>query len=542
MGGTHLGASLLLAVCCLLPLGNAQAADDEVRLRDGGILRGHVVAVDENLVVLRAGSGLKSLQRSDVQMIVFAGQQAAGGLPAGISVGPGLSVARWITFHRITRFGANNDVRQITNCKLSANGRQVAFSSIQGTYTLDADGGNLVRLDERRNDGMVDISADGRKIAWCNDQGAIYVASRDGSSRVQMPGGFQINSLRMTADGNQLYVLCPQQGILQLPADGGGIRKVVTTEQVARVGGVDANGNHWRGNPSGLDVSDDGSRIVCHFLWNAFGVQSDGSGLRQLSRLERDANLSFVRISGNGQKVAWLGPRGNDSLLTITDWGGGNPAEYRGTRVQWGSWMQLSPDASQVGLSWGWQLLATSGRESLDVLDMGLAGDEPKPLHRASMATMAAGGARACVVLDGPTSTAQAASSQLAIVDLNPPSIGPAPRLEEITVQPRFVLNNNGSAATVSARSGGPDLPYVGFTTMRDGWRADYIGWPNRGLNDEGRDGDVKAGDGVFSDGGMRVGGDPAPAPGPLRLRVFAFTKGGDGLMVEVDGLDLRAP
>lgn len=511
---------------------------DELQMRDGTKATGTLVAADDKTIVFRSSGGLLTKSRDDVRA-VFLGEAAPapGGPPPGVSADEPLKIVRWTTFRRITHF-QTNEIAPINNCKLSADGSKVIFSTYGATFVVNADGSGLTKLSDKRNEGLIDISADAKKVVWYDGTWEGFVANSDGSGRVKLPGGFQIQSLRMTARGDRVIALSADQGrILALAADGSDVRRITGTAEVAKAAGVDENNNHWRGIPSGLDISDDGSRIVFHFLWDAFAVGGDGTGLRRLTQFQspEDRSLYRVRISGNGRKVAWHNEKGAESTVTIEDWSGGGRVAHTGMRAASGNSLFVSQDAAKVAMSWGARLYETGGDASWDAGDFGLAGDEPKPLHRANVMSLSADGRRACLNLDiGP--------SQLVIVDFNPPALNGVPRLEHVRASPRFLLNDGSTNATLSAQTGGDDLQYVGATVFRDGWRLDAIGWPDRRLNDDGREGDEKAKDGTFSTDQLRFASGAKIAPGPVTLRFFAFTKAGHALAVDVEGVEARQP
>ena len=517
---------------------------DELQLRNGSKHTGSLVAADENTIVFRLKDRLLTKNRSEVLAIILGESDSGSGeFPPGVSAAAPLKITRCVTFHRITNFKPE-EMAGINNAKISANGANIIFSTYAGTYVIKSDGTSLVKLSEKRNDALIDISADGKKVAWYEGPNEGYVANSDGTGRVKMPGGFNVTAIRLAARGEQLFVLTPERGgIFRISSDGSDMRKIVTAADVARLGAADENGNHWRGRPSEIDVSDDGSKIVFHYLWDAYSVTAKGTGLKRLTKDRRndDVTLSRVRISGDGRRVAWHNENSGQSAVVIEDWGGGNRVTHTGNAPQgwkcaYGSTLQLTRDGSWAAMAWGFRLYSGNGETSWDVADFGLAGDEPKPLHRASVATITAEGKYACLLLDiGPV-------QQLAVVNLRPKSLHGAPPLGAINVSPPFLLNDGATNATASAQTGADDLQYVGVAAFQNGWRIDAYGWPNVAMRDGGRDGDDKAEDGVFSSNGLRLRTSPKLAAGPLTLRYFAFTRQGHCLAVDVEGLEVREP
>lgn len=521
----------------------AQAGDDELRLRDGTVLRGKAVEFDGATVVFRSEAGLQSIKRADVASVWFGGVRQVGGLPAGLSAGEGFRITRWATFHPVTQFRAGEAGSAIGGVRISADGRKIAFWAYnEGCFTINPDGSGLTRIGDYRCDDL-DLSADGRKVAWLDHTG-LYVSGPDGAGKLKLPGGFPVNSIRLTADGRQVIALSPERGLLALATDGSDVRRVTTTEAVAKVAGTDANGNHWRGGGSGIAISDDGARIVFHFLWNCFAINADGTGLRQLSRLEREHNLSRVRISGDGRKVCWQEERGHLSRLTIEDWSGGGRVEYTGEHLSSCGWLAMTRDGSQTGLGWGMRLFSADGRGYYNVIT---ADPDPPGLNRPQMLSITADGRRGCLMVE------ERGAAQIALVELDPPALAGAPGATNIRTVPRFVLNDGSTYALLTCEARDPELSWVKHMLHRNCLvrmvAADgrYLGGHIQGgqytiLNDRQEHGDEKAGDGVYSCAAVRLAADAKAPPGPISLRLAAANKSGHGLIVDLEGLEVRNP
>ena len=143
------------------------AAEDELRFRNGAVLRGKAVEMDSKIVVFRTGEGLKSFSRADVSALFLdVGGKAVPGLPPGITFGAGWQAKRWVTFNKITAFGEDPQQRKDVNVmNLSADGSRIGLLTQQGAFTLDAQGGNLTQLSARDTHGHLDFSADGKVVA-----------------------------------------------------------------------------------------------------------------------------------------------------------------------------------------------------------------------------------------------------------------------------------------------------------------------------------------------------------------------------------------
>ncbi len=465
-------------------------------------------------------------------------ETAATGPPPGLGAAAPLKITRWTTFRRITNFPRGEGAKFINAAKISADGSKIAFSAYNGTYVINPDGTGLTRLSDKRNEGRVDISADGRRVVWYEEHNrAGYVGDSGALGKTRLSGGFYVQAVRITAKGDRVFVVSGEGGgIFAVPVDGSEGKKIVTTANVCKLNGVDENGNHWRDI---LDISDNGSNIVFHLLMDAFAAHGDGSGLRQLTqnRPSQDFSLKSVRVSGNGGKIAILHERGEKTAAALMDWGGGNRVEYLGWDYGYGDWMQLSRDGKQAALSWGLRLLDSRGNSSWNALDFGR-----DLIYRPAMASLTADFKRACLVIEGGESTDQGRPSQLVIVDFNPARLGPAPAITDISVSPGDVPNDGSKPVTPSARVTGEDITAVVVQMIRDGWNLHGISYTSQLLWDDGSNGDPSAKDGIFTNNGLALVSYGKVAPGPVALRYTAANKAGHILSVEAEGFKARGP
>ncbi|MBI5208683.1 MAG: hypothetical protein HY927_01765 [Elusimicrobia bacterium] len=532
-------AAAISVVTALASGARAEDAKDSLQLRSGTTLLGRALGFDRSTVVFKTAAGQREFKRAEVEAILFGGPEAAvGSLPSWLSARDGLKVARWMTFRRITRFARGEDNKAINAAKISANGSKIAFAAYQGTFVIDPDGSNLVKLGGKRNDAMIDISADGRKVVWL-DQDGLFMADSDGSGRVKVAFPFQVTSLRMTADGAALVVFSRDQGSLYRVQPGGSEpRRITGNPEVAKVlGYTDYNGYMFS---ESFGISNDASRIVIQFWQDVAALNGDGTGLRRLngSRKPDDRSLKWVRLSGDGRRVAYH--NSEEPAITVVDWDGGNQTVHAGPFTASTDWMQVSGNGGKVLSSWGLRLFDGGGQGRLDASYWPVS----DPLYRASMASMSADAKRVCLVLEGPESVDQGRPSQLVVVDLNPMEQNGAPPLHDIDASPRFLLADGSTFATVTARSDDPELKHLDCTALRDGigvknWYA-VPSW----MNDNGEHGDAKAKDGLFTNGRFHFGtGGRGPMDaGPLTLRVVAFNNANHALVVDLEGLETRKP
>ncbi len=468
-----------------------------------------------------------------------------GGLnpPPGLTVGAGFRIARWMTFRRITNW-QGPEAKNITNCRLSKDGSKIAFSTYAGSFVINSDGTNLVRLSDKynANPGLIDISADGRQVVWydVNERG-LYVGNSDGSDKAKMPVSGFVSSLRLTAKGDRLFVLVPEAGgIFSMPSDGSDLKRIMTTSTVCKLLGIEENGNHWRGWPSGIDISDDGSRVVFHLLWDAFAMNGDGSGLRRLTQYltPEDRGMDYIKISGDGKRFAMHHQADTDEkrTVTISDWDGANTTVHAGNFTMDGAWMQLNTDGSKVALSWGLRVFDGMGKGRLEASEWGSYGGQPT--YRARLASISGDGRRISFTVDDN-------GHQLVVADINPASLAGFPTFADIGLAPRFIMTDGTNEALATTKVTDPALQYVGITGLRDGFR--FPEWslrPVGALNDQGASGDKKAGDGIFTTAGVRLF-KPTPKdapPGPITIRFFAWNKQNNALFVDLEGFEARTP
>ncbi len=463
----------------------------------------------------------------------------AGTADGAIGARFALTPVRRTSYRRITSFPRGADAKFISDARISADGSRIIFGTFAGTYTIASDGTNLVTLSTVRNNGHVDISADGKKVVWYENSVDGFVAASDGSGKIKLPGTLGIKGLRMTAAGDQIYQVAPDAGgLLKLPADGTGMKVVMATADVAKANGVDANGNHWRGV---MDISDDGSKVVFTFLWDAFAMTGDGAGLKQLTQflMPENRTLKLVRISGDGTKVAWNVEDGLKSAVTIGPWGGGASVVYTGITYSEGYWMHMPGTGATAALGSGLRLLDTGKVAPYDAID---SGSNSIPLGKPVMVTLTGDARRACIVIEGPESTDQGRPHQIVVVDFEPPTNTGAPTIAGTATTLKSVPNDGSKAASIFATVTDAEVSEVNTVALRGGLRLGATPWLHWPLEDTGERGDSAAKDGVHSTNTLTLPTDTKVAPGPFTLRFVAANKAGHVLMVDTEGLEAHTP
>lgn len=538
-----------------LSLSNPLFAQDELRFRNGAVLRGKAVEMDAGIVVFRTGDGLKSFNRSDVRAIYLnVDGEAAPGQPPGISLGEGWQARRWVTFNKITAFPDDPQQRKDVNVmSLSADGTRIGLLTQQGAFALDARGGSLVQLSPRDTHGHLDFSADGKVVAWAGREG-LWLANSDGSGKRKLPGGFAegeqaVSGLRLTARGDRVFLLSPGRGVYALDTVGSDIKRLLSYEDLAKFNGQTVATFSGYQLHDGLSIASDGSRIVFSTRDNAFALNGDGSGLRKVSNyafgsesLGWPSTQPQAVISGDGSTIAWFASYGkpeHQHRLHFATWDGQPLGSYHHVLAL--QTLSLTHNGSHAVR--GEQLVryARDGSDCYDPLDLGSA-----LLPIWSYHGLSADGRRAV----GISKPHPLVSGQVIRADFNTTTLDAAPAFGAVAISPKFLRLDGSTKLRVTIKPPQAEqIESLRIRIIRPGaepklaklrWTY-YDAVP---LNDEGRESDEKAGDGVFSTDAIQLftqelKGVPA---GPLVVRLIARNKAGHIYEVDVEGLEARAP
>jgi hypothetical protein len=520
--------------------------NDELRLRDGTVVRGEAVSHDQNTVVFRSSAGVKTYARRDVASIVFGGVATTGGIPSGISAGPGLRVKRWYTWRKILDNPRDATAKHIFNAKISGNGQKIVFCGRQGVHTINPDGSGLTQLTSEQT-GRCDITSDGRRVVWHNEKEGIMLAGADGSGKTTIPGGLKPIALRISGNGSAIFVLdYDKDGIFRVTPDGSDIKRIVSTANVSAANGVSENRNHWRGDS--MDVSDDGRRVVFQFLWDGFALDVQGARMRQLTRYlsPEDRNLVKVRISPDGSKVGYLYYSSPDKhFVTVQEWSGASVATHNALGEGMRD-MEVLSDGNVFGAGQFVRFLRRDGVTREEIFGFAEA---PMMFDNPYSATCTADGRRMVLLTDGVVSQDQGRGTQIYVIEANPSSITGFPTLNDIRAVPTFLLVDGSTTTTISTRAGIPtqlNLVYA-FMTRENllGYDLNLARYYGDGwLVDDASRGDKTASDGLYTGNQFKVHQYVTRPidPGPLTLRVFARTKTGSMTVVDLEGMEGRRP
>ena len=308
-----------------------------------------------------------------------------------------------------------------------------------------------------------------------------------------------------------------ERGLYAIGPDGSGLRQIAGPTQIASLLGVGPGDIFPFDNSSGhaLDVSNNGSRIVFGANDQSVGknriftINSDGTGLRQIFGPVK--SVFGVGISGNGAKVGF-------HVVSDENIREGYVSNFDGTGqikiasdTQFGfsdanvasDIITLTTDGSQLIFGSFAQLFNTDGSSvlqlgtSLDTIGRGFDGDG---LFRA---TMDNNGTRFLFLFSDDSNL-----SQLALLEIDPTSIGEAPRVTEPMIEPPFMVVNDGSNATISSRVTTVNTivdDQVPVRFLLDG-RNDITVSTVSNMFDDGQSvGDSVADDGVFTNNLVRA-------------------------------------
>jgi hypothetical protein len=421
---------------------------------------------------------------------------------------------------------------------IAADGSRIAFSSRSGTWVINPDGSNASQLSKKPST-LVDISNNGNVIAWFeqSDQPAVYAMNLTDDEKVKMPGTFLgPAAVRVSGDGSKVFVTEPQKGnIFVMPSDGSDLKTVITAKEICALLKIDENWNHWREQ---LDVSDDGSRVAFVFLWDAFAVNADGSNLRRLSDYGTYA-VTALAMSGNGQRIVQHRGYGKDSGVVFQNWDDGGTLSFP-KMEEAGGRIDVSPDGATAFFSPGVRIYSSDGKTFFEPANF-CVNLWANPYNL----TMTADGKRGCFTIDGPESVDQGRPSQLMIVDVDPSSFNGAPIIGEIKITPKFMVNDKSNTLTITASVPAPakEVQSVGAIPARAGTRVPDL---NSGyaMNDIGQHGDETAEDAIYTTTALSAytySGTPMPT-GPVGIRLHVLDKNWNVTVVDVEGVEVRAP
>lgn len=497
-------------------------------------------------------------------------------------------VLRTFVHHEITRLPSSPNVGGGQGPVLSSDGSRAVFAVAPGTgdpakpnriYVVNADGSGLREVDAYQTlcfcGSLVDISANGLRVL-SSDAVQLRIASTEGGGgrTLLTLNSNELAAIRISGDGNRVFFSLRRNaalasgtalpgGIYVMGADGDGLRRIVSSEQVAALLGLPVDqvfvgANH----PQALAVSHDGSRIAFQayvqavsggFGQGAFAVNGDGTGL--VSLIGRQGFVG-VAISADGATVGYATQTlDNTSEIGVVPSGGGERRTLvrqaagqlsplpTGMPSLFAERLTLSGDGSRLLAGSTGVLLDTATGAALQLSARGGYFSTPEDNHFVGTdglfhATMNASATRFLYIAFDAANIAQ-----LATLDINPSGTGEAPSVTEVTVEPGFVLLEGRSTATLRARVSGPNVPSrVSAAAFHDGLVDRNVSTPV--LLDAGSRGDTVAQDGIFAANDLAA--NCCAQVGPQTVRVKAEARDASGrrhaTVVEIAPFEVRRP
>jgi hypothetical protein len=449
---------------------------------------------------------------------------------------------------------------------LSADGNAAVFADAPGDpnnaenpnhiSVVGADGAGLTEVDAYTPHcycgSWVDISADGETVVSSESMQLRLVRGGAEARTLVDLASNELSSLRLTAAGDRVFFLLArdtqlvgasdtlQRGIYAVDADGNDLRQIAGPDQIAQLLGVKPDEVQMlRLQVNALDVAADGSRIVFGAYVGAeqavFAADGDGRDLHQI--LDSLAFVQRVAISGDGALVAYdvvpLETPSDNNEVGVIPTEGGEP-RATGTNSGFDDPLQLSDDGSRLLVSPNSYLIDTESgaTRQLAILTPGIDGHTALLVDGMSRATMDAEAERFLYVFRGARcADCPNQHEQLATLDIGPADLGDAPTIASAEIDPAEIPLNYAAAATANAAvDAAGTLLTVGLVALREGQTDINVG-RDAILHDDGQNGDVTAGDGIFTNNAVVHVGAVAREDdtGPRMLRIQAETETSDG-------------
>ncbi len=467
------------------------------------------------------------------------------------------TIVRTLVYHEIT---STKEAISYTGFQqaISDNGNRAAFLTTtppdtNHIYVTNFDGTDQREIDSSKGNGRyVEISADGSKILSWTDYNAARLVNADGTDPhevIYIEGGYK--TFRLAPDGSKVFFMLDRDaviprtgesiaaGLYVINSDGTNLRQIVGRNQIAALfSGMkpedvylfrSTGSYHW------FDVSGDSSRIVFAIvnerIHRMFHVNLDGTGLQEYSAFP-EGIISFenhLGISSDGTKVFYdISPNpccSTPAEVGVMNFDGSSRKVLISStsdfpRAGGSDTMYISADGSKLLLGSTGILLDTSTGETLQ---LALAAGTPWPVAEDVLNLPSMDNSATRFVY---FSTQSDGRHQLATLEINPANLGEAPSVSDPNTDPNFVLTDSRSKVTLSARvSTSNTLVNVGGSFLRNGLKDPYVCVGDRfppQLLDDGTQGDVRAGDGVFTNNNIIAFPKTYAIPGPRTVRVKA--------------------
>ncbi|HLH30000.1 MAG TPA: hypothetical protein VKY31_02280 [Terriglobia bacterium] len=566
---------LIFAGLIVAGIAIAQDVPDELRLRNGTVLKGRVVDVDRNTVTFRADDGVKEYKRSDVYAIFFSGEQVAEGeFPPGFSAKPPLKLKRVITFHQITSNKVADQKKfEPDVAKISANGEKIAFwSRGSGLYSINSDGTGQTLVWANNNDhnavqaDRFELSPDGKVIYWeTPSYGAIRRVNADGTNmKTLVNSGAEYEPLRLRQAGKRIF-FGSRAGIFSIDTDGNGdYRTIIDPKKVGQLEDMDPNDNTGRTFLQAFDVSEDGSRMVFTIydskakMRQLAAINTNGTGFRNLTKTDFEPGYLSMTPDGN-QIVFWKAAE----KAFLINWDGTGLRElpipiWDANAPSFQHLDRFTPDSKSFAYEGGEagggpKILRMDNLEFYEPTNIGRLDYFAEAMFQGMFPPSYSSDQRRFATIS--QFFAPARPRQLIVGDVNPRSADAIPVLSDIEFPDVLSINpqlpTHSGQIKVRAKPGTGDIqrvwflltPDVGKNQGRpDRWVKDMGWWAldgNHIAHDDGKDGDAVKGDGIFTGTLTADAGDSKVLPGRYTLRIVAHDDL-NAVIVDVDGIEIK--
>jgi hypothetical protein len=490
-----------------------------------------------------------------------------------------------ITYNQITSLDSSTGPLNATpDTLLDANGNRAVFETysngVTKVFTVNSDGTGLTLVDPNNGSNghdALDISADGSVVLETlghGDNGVEYrIVNADGTN---MHDAYVVGNLeetpvgRLSADGKTVYFTAdasfPFQspnpdpaGLYAVAASGGSQPQLIASlaQVEALMGGPSAfgpDGPDIGGGAFSLGSSSDGSRLVFTVGGSnggdaELGVNSDGSGLHVISwDTANPSGIGAAGISGDGSKVFVYENTfadGHPYTLTVSNFDGSNPVVLNNLPSDFSfaggdEHLELTQDGSKLLFGTSSYLVNT---DNSGIVQIGTnAANANLVQAHLSHATMNSTGTEFLYAMSDVNNV-----QQLAVANLNPTLLGADPAIRNVTINPSFIVIAPGSpttTTTITAQVAGTTRDvseaflYNGVSSNNQSSNNNTVdAFADQQLFDDGTNGDVTAGDGIYTNNHI---GTEGTVVGPRQVRVTAETLDNSGFLhataVQVDG------
>jgi hypothetical protein len=477
------------------------------------------------------------------------------------------SILRTLVYHQITSEPTGVDSINGYEPQFSRNGARVAFgygvSGMNHVVMVNPDGTGRTEVDRYQPGcycaSLIRLSDDGSLVA-ITDGVQIRVARTDGSAARMIWTSGEISSLAVARDPSNAQAFkiffnlrrdatppggttTVQRGVYAINPDGTGFQPILVAADVAVLlqTSVTQIFPFDIASDQSFGVSSDGMRLVV-------GARASGTGGGQAviattyDRASRRVLLGPVHPGGVAPGVFHVGLSGDGTtaLYDVTVDATGNHefgvVGFDGSNQRKvGSSLNLPVSNEEWWLSKDGSLLLAAGDPGYLIRTDGSSQLQLEVQDFAATTVLGGNMAFSTMSDDGRqvlyTFQDDNNRTQLAMLTMNPASLGPAPAIANPAITP-MTITRGGSAATVTASVTSTD-PVVLVTSALllhgvDDWQSGCLAG-GQIMTDDGRNGDAVAGDGVFTNNGIRAD-TCATQPGPRTVRVRAESKSSLGI------------